>query len=79
VTQLLAHWREADESALSQLAPLVYEDLRRLAHRYMSDSCLHFSVSFFFGLVDLHFIQTKRETPIKMIIRIESFCRKCWA
>src|SRR4029077_4984853 len=36
VTQLLAHWREGDDGALSQLTPLVYEDLRRLAHHYMS-------------------------------------------
>ncbi len=35
VTQLLADWREGDENALSQLTPLVYEDLRLLAHRYM--------------------------------------------
>ena len=36
VTQLLVDWREGDDGALSQLTPLVYEDLRRLAHHYMS-------------------------------------------
>lgn len=35
VTQLLADWRQGDDGALSELTPLVYEDLRRLAHRYM--------------------------------------------
>jgi RNA polymerase sigma factor (TIGR02999 family) len=35
VTQLLADWRQGDDAALTQLTPLVYEDLRRLAHRYM--------------------------------------------
>jgi RNA polymerase sigma-70 factor (ECF subfamily) len=35
VTQLLLKWRRGDESALEKLAPLVYEELRRLAHRYM--------------------------------------------
>ena len=36
VTELLAHWSEGDEAALGELTPLVYEDLRRLAHHYMS-------------------------------------------
>src|SRR6476620_4548677 len=35
VTQLLADWSEGDEAALEKLTPLVYEELRRLAHRYM--------------------------------------------
>ncbi len=36
VTQLLADWRQGDGGALNELTPLVYEDLRRLAHHYMS-------------------------------------------
>jgi RNA polymerase sigma factor (TIGR02999 family) len=36
VTRLLADWRQGSDDALSQLTPLVYEDLRRLAHYYMS-------------------------------------------
>lgn len=35
VTQLLLAWRAGDSSALQQLTPLVYEELRLLAHRYM--------------------------------------------
>jgi RNA polymerase sigma-70 factor, ECF subfamily len=35
VTQLLADWSHGDEAALQKLTPLVYEELRRLAHRYM--------------------------------------------
>jgi RNA polymerase sigma factor (TIGR02999 family) len=35
VTQLLAHWSHGDDAALGKLAPLVYEELRRLAHRHM--------------------------------------------
>jgi RNA polymerase sigma factor (TIGR02999 family) len=35
VTQLLSAWREGDNGALQQLTPLVYEELRRLARRYM--------------------------------------------
>lgn len=34
-TQLLHQWREGDESALQQLMPLVYDELRRLAGHYM--------------------------------------------
>ena len=35
VTQLLRAWADGDASALGRLTPLVYEELRRLAHRYM--------------------------------------------
>jgi RNA polymerase sigma factor (TIGR02999 family) len=35
VTQLLAAWRDGDQQALDKLMPLVYDELRRLAHRYM--------------------------------------------
>ena len=34
-TELLLAWRLGEESALEKLTPLVYEQLRRLAHRYM--------------------------------------------
>ena len=36
MTQLLAEWSHGDHTALEKLAPLVYEELRRLAHRYMN-------------------------------------------
>ena len=36
VTQLLADWRNGNDAALTELTPLIYEDLRGLAHRYMS-------------------------------------------
>jgi RNA polymerase sigma-70 factor, ECF subfamily len=35
VTQLLADWSRGEDAALSKLTPLVYEELRRLAHHYM--------------------------------------------
>ncbi len=35
VTKLLADWSEGDEAALEKLTPVVYEELHRLAHRYM--------------------------------------------
>jgi RNA polymerase sigma factor (TIGR02999 family) len=36
ITQLLAEWREGKQSALDELYPLVYDELHRLARRYMS-------------------------------------------
>ena len=35
VTQLLQQWGHGDHAALAELTPLVYEELRRLAHHYM--------------------------------------------
>ena len=35
VTQLLADWSDGDHAALEKLIPLVYKELRHLAHRYM--------------------------------------------
>jgi RNA polymerase sigma factor (TIGR02999 family) len=35
VTQLLMRWKMGDERALNQLAPIVYKELRRLAHYYL--------------------------------------------
>jgi RNA polymerase sigma-70 factor, ECF subfamily len=36
ITELLAEWREGNQSALDELYPLVYDELHRLARRYMS-------------------------------------------
>ena len=35
ITQLLVDWGQGDHAALEKLTPVVYEQLRRLAHRYM--------------------------------------------
>lgn len=34
LTELLIEWREGDKTALDKLTPLVYDELRRIAHRY---------------------------------------------
>jgi RNA polymerase sigma factor (TIGR02999 family) len=36
LTQLLIDWSNGDKAALDRLMPLVYDELRRLAHHYMS-------------------------------------------
>ena len=35
VTALLRRWRDGDEGALNKLTPLVYDELHRLAHKYI--------------------------------------------
>jgi RNA polymerase sigma factor (TIGR02999 family) len=35
VTALLLHWKDGDQSALRALVPLVYKELRRLAHYHL--------------------------------------------
>lgn len=35
VTQLLVDWQQGDQSALKKLTPLIYNELRRIAHRYV--------------------------------------------
>ena len=35
LTELLVAWSDGDRTALDKLMPLVYEELRRLAHKYM--------------------------------------------
>ena len=36
VTVLLLEWRQGEQAALERLVPLVYAELRRIAHRYMN-------------------------------------------
>src|ERR1044072_7199281 len=35
VTQLLHDWQDGDRTALEKLTPLIYDELRRIAHRYV--------------------------------------------
>jgi RNA polymerase sigma-70 factor (ECF subfamily) len=35
LTGLLIEWRQGDSAALNKLTPLVYDELRRIAHRYV--------------------------------------------
>ena len=37
ITQLLQSWNQGDQGAIEKLVPLVYDELHRLAQRYMSD------------------------------------------
>src|SRR5258706_14099542 len=35
LTELLLDWQQGDRTALNKLTPLVYDELRRIAHRYV--------------------------------------------
>ena len=35
VTELLVQWSQGDDAALAELTPLVYDELRRVAHHYL--------------------------------------------
>jgi RNA polymerase sigma-70 factor, ECF subfamily len=35
LTELLSDWQQGDQGALNKLTPLVYDELRRIAHRYV--------------------------------------------
>src|SRR6266536_3254041 len=35
VTKLLRKWSEGDQTALDKLMPLIYDELRRMAHQHM--------------------------------------------
>jgi len=35
LTELLDHWQQGDRAALEKLVPLIYDELRRIAHRYV--------------------------------------------
>ena len=35
LTELLREWREGDRAGLDRLMPIVYDELRRIAHRYV--------------------------------------------
>lgn len=36
VTELLIEWQQGDATALDKLTPLIYDELRRMAHRYVN-------------------------------------------
>jgi RNA polymerase sigma factor (TIGR02999 family) len=64
VTQLLRAWSEGDRAALDRLMPLVYDELRELAKRYMSrerpDHLLQTTAlvnEAYLRLIDVHAVQ----------------------
>lgn len=69
VTSLLLDWSGGDESAMEELVPLVYDELRRLARWHMSreraDHVLQATAlvnEAFLRLVDIHHIQWRNRT-----------------
>src|SRR2546421_11527616 len=35
ITGLLLDWQQGDQSAIEKLTPIIYDELRRIAHRYV--------------------------------------------
>ena len=69
VTTLLAKWSDGDGAAMEELAPLVYDELRRLARGQMSrereDHVLQATAlvnEAFLRLVDIHHVQWRNRT-----------------
>ena len=69
VTQLLLHWGDGDEQALDRLLPLVYEQLKQLAHARLAgeraDHTLNTTAlvhEAYLNLVDINQVQWKDRT-----------------
>ena len=69
VTQLLLHWGDGDEQALDRLLPLVYEQLRQLAHARLAgeraDHTLNTTAlvhEAYLKLIDINQVQWKDRT-----------------
>lgn len=44
ITQMLVNWSNGDQTALAQLMPLVYDELRRLAGSYLRQQPYHYTL-----------------------------------
>jgi RNA polymerase sigma factor (TIGR02999 family) len=65
VTELLERWVKGDENALAVLMPLVYEELRRLAHRHLkSERADHTLQST--ALVNEAFLRLNGAQPVRL-------------
>jgi RNA polymerase sigma factor (TIGR02999 family) len=65
VTQLLAKWREGDKEALQALIPLVYQELRSLAHHYLKAERLGHTLQST-ALVHEAFLRLVDQSPIQI-------------
>ncbi len=71
VTQLLLHWGDGDEQALDRLLPLVYEQLKQLAHARLAgeraDHTLNTTAlvhEAYLKLIDINQVQWKDRTHV---------------
>lgn len=72
VTQLLHSWSQGDEAALSRLVPLVYDELRRLAHRHLRQERAGHTLEGT-GLVHEAFIRLAQQGPVRWESRAHFF------
>lgn len=69
VSQLLQNWMGGDEKALGDLVPLVYQELRRLAHRHMRSEAHNHTLQST-ALVNEAFVRLVRSQPGELRDRV---------
>jgi RNA polymerase sigma factor (TIGR02999 family) len=72
VTQLLIAWGDGDRAALDQLMPLVYEELRRLAHGYIKRERPNHTLQTS-GLVNEAYLRLVDQSQLKLKDRVHFF------
>lgn len=72
VTQLLQSWSQGDEAAFNRLVPLVYDELRRLAHRHLRRERTGHTLEGT-GLVHEAFIRLAQQGPVRWESRAHFF------
>lgn len=72
VTQLLHSWSQGDEAALNRLLPMVYDELRRLAHRHLRQERTGHTLEGT-GLVHEAFIRLAQQGPVRWESRAHFF------
>lgn len=72
VTQLLHRWSQGDSDALERVLPLVYGDLRRLAHRHLRQERANHTLQGT-GLVHEAYLRLARRSPLQWESRAHFF------
>jgi RNA polymerase sigma factor (TIGR02999 family) len=72
VTQLLKRWSQGDEAALARMLPLVYDELRRMAHRHLQRERVGHTLQRT-GLVHEAYLRLAQQGPLQWKSRAHFF------
>ena len=72
VSELLARWKHGDEAALGSLVPLVYEELKRLAHHHLRAERQNHTLQTT-GLVNEAYLRLAGNSPLRLDNRAHFF------
>jgi RNA polymerase sigma factor (TIGR02999 family) len=72
VSELLAQWKRGDEAALGSLVPLVYDELRRVAHHHLRAERQNHTLQTT-GLVHEAYLRLVGNAPLRMDNRTHFF------